>query len=194
MRRSPVSVLAAAALGVWFASPARADGPADFSGFSLGADAGVALGSAGGSTTSGPAGGAHFGYMLQNGGVVGGAEVDAIFGSVRAGNVAGGSFTQDFLSSARFKAGYAFGNLLPYGTIGWAYSTSNYQDPSGSSNKTIGGDVFGFGAELALTKAVSIRGEYFRYDFNHATYDTPFSSRSMSASTNLLRIGASLHF
>jgi outer membrane immunogenic protein len=204
MRRPFASALALALFGAGLVTPALADGDtnrtntgsagADFSGVELGVDGAWALGSVGGALTSGPAGGAHVGYNLQNGGLVGGVEADAIFGSIRAGGVGAGSFTQDFLSSARVKGGYAFGNLMAYGTIGWAYSTASYQDPSGSANKTIRGDVFGGGLEYALTRNVSLRGEYLFYDFSGATYVTPFAAKSLSASTSLLRVGASLHF
>jgi len=203
MRRAYASALVLALCGASLASPVLADGlyrtdtgpgPADFSGVSLGIDAAAALGSVGGANLSGPAGGAHIGYNLQRGGLVGGAEVDAFFGRIRTGSLGSGSFDQDFLSSARVKAGYAFGDMLAYGTIGWAYSTTSYQDSSGSANKTIRGDVFGAGLEYALTRSVSIRGEYMFYDFGKASYVTPFSSKSLSASTNLLRLGASLHF
>jgi outer membrane immunogenic protein len=204
MRRSFAVALAFALLGACLVSPALAadlpyrtytgPGPADFSGVEIGIDAAAALGTTGGATISGPAAGAHVGYNLQNGGLVGGAEADAIFGSIRTGSFGAGSFTQDFLSSARVKGGYAWGNMLAYGTFGWAFSTTSYQDPSGSSNKTIRGDVIGAGLEYALTRNVSVRGEYLFYDFAGATYTTPFTSKSLSTSTSLLRVGASLHF
>jgi outer membrane immunogenic protein len=204
MRRVFISALAVAFLEVSLVGAAHADdmtyrantGPyaADFSGIGVGVDAAAALGSAGGANLSGPAGGAHIGYNLQNGGLVGGVEADAIFGSVRTGSFGSGSFSQDFLSSARVKGGYAFGNLLAYGTIGWAYSTASYQDASGSADKTIKGGVYGAGLEYALTRSVSIRGEYLFYDFGSATYVTPFTAKTLSTSTSLLRLGASLHF
>jgi outer membrane immunogenic protein len=185
-------------------SPALADGAdyrtntgpngADFSGVSFGVDAGVALGSASGANTSGPAGGLHLGYNFQAAHFVGGAEIDSMFGAIRAGGLGLGEFNQNFLSSMRAKAGYAFGDILGYGTIGWAYSTANYEDPSGSQSKTIGGSVFGFGAEYALTRNVSIRAEYLRYDFGNATYSTPYSSKQIYTDTNLLRVGGSVHF
>jgi outer membrane immunogenic protein len=169
-------------------------GVADFSGMAIGVDGAAALGSANDVSLSGPAGGVHLGYNLQSGGLVGGVEADAIFGSISSGSFGAGSFKQDFLSSARAKAGYAFGNFLAYGTIGWAFSTTSYQDASGSSDKTIGGEVFGAGLEYALTRNVSVRGEYLFYDFGGATYTTPFASRSISTSTSLVRVGGSLHF
>jgi outer membrane immunogenic protein len=185
-------------------SPALADGAdyrtntgpngADFSGVSFGVDAGVALGSASGANTSGPAGGLHLGYNFQAAHFVGGAEIDSMFGAIRAGGLGLGEFNQNFLSSMRATGGYAFGDILGYGTIGWAYSTANYEDPSGSQSKTIGGSVFGFGAEYALTRNVSIRAEYLRYDFGNATYSTPYSSKQIYTDTNLLRVGGSVHF
>jgi opacity protein-like surface antigen len=56
------------------------------------------------------------------------------------------------------------------------------------------GYVLGVGAEYALTRIVSIRLEYLRYDFGNATYNTPFASRPIYTDTNLLRVGASVHF
>jgi outer membrane immunogenic protein len=203
MRVSALFLLAIGLLSLG-ARPALADGPeyrtytgpngADFSGISLGVDAGVALGSASGANTSGPAGGLHLGYNFQAAHLVGGAEVDTMFGSIKAGSLGGGSFNQDFLSSARVKGGYAFGDFLGYGTIGWAFSTATYEDPFSSQSKTISGSVFGFGAEYALTRSVSIRAEYLRYDFGNATYSTPYSSKQIYTDTNLLRVGASVHF
>jgi outer membrane immunogenic protein len=199
-----ISALVLLISSVGLAQPALADGPeyrtntgpngADFSGVALGLDAGVALGSASGANASGPAGGAHVGYNFQAAHIVGGVELDTMVGSIKTGNIGVASFSQNFLSSARVKGGYAFGDILGYGTIGWGYSTATYQDPAGSVNKTIRGLVFGVGAEYALTRIVSLRAEYLRYDFGAASYATPFSSRSIDTNTNLLRIGASVHF
>ncbi|WP_158813944.1 outer membrane protein [Methylocapsa sp. S129] len=204
MRVSALFLLTIGVFGMGFARPALADGPdyrtntgpngADFSGVNLGVDAGVALGSASGANTSGPAGGLHLGYNFQAAHLVGGAEIDSMFGSIKAGSLGGDSFNQNFLSSARVKAGYAFGDILGYGTIGWAYSTATYEDPLASESKTLKGSVFGFGAEYALTRTVSIRAEYLRYDFGNATYSTPYSSKQIYTDTNLLRVGASVHF
>jgi outer membrane immunogenic protein len=199
-----ISALILLTSSIGLASPAFADGSeyrtntgpngADFSGVALGVDAGVALGSAGGANASGPAGGAHVGYNFQAAHIVGGVEFDTMFGSIKTGSLAATSFSQNFLSSARVKGGYAFGDFLGYGTIGWAFSTATYEDPVASQSKTISGSVFGFGAEYALTRSVSIRAEYLRYDFGNATYSTPYSSKQIYTDTNLLRVGASVHF
>ncbi len=126
--------------------------------------------------------------------MVGGVEADAMFSSIRSGTLGSASFSQDFLSSARVKGGYAFGDLLAYGTLGWAWSTTNYQYLGVSSNETVKGVAFGVGAEYAITRNVSLRAELLRYDFGGATYDTPFASQTLTTSTNVVRMGASVHF
>jgi outer membrane immunogenic protein len=167
---------------------------ADFSGVEVGPDLGVGLGSASSANISGPVGGAHVGYNFQSNRIVGGVEADAMFSGVKSGSYGAGSFRQDFLSSTRVKGGYAFGDLLAYGTIGWAWSTTNFQDLGVSSNKTVSGIAYGLGAEYAITRNVSLRAELLRYDFGNANYATPFSSQEVYTSTNVMRVGASVHF
>jgi len=193
---SPLLVVFAAS-GAAAADAFRTDiapGGADFSGVEIGPDVGVALGAAGSANISGPAGGAHIGYNFQANRVVGGVEGDVTFGSIRSGSLGSTSFSQNFLSSARVKGGYVFGNLLGYGTIGWAYSTTEFKGYGDSSSQTIKGLVFGAGVEYPITRNVSIRGELLRYDFGSATYVIPGETKSLTTSTNVARIGASLHF
>jgi outer membrane immunogenic protein len=169
------------------------NGP-DFSGVEFGPDLGVGLGAAGSVNTSGLVGGAHVGYNFQSSRIVGGAEVDGMFSGVRSGSLGSASFNQDFLSSARVKGGYVFGNLLAYGTIGWAWSTTDYRDYGVSTSATVKGVAFGLGVEYPITRNVSLRGELLRYDFGGANYTTPYYSQSLTATTNVVRVGASLHF
>ena len=166
MRRLASSLLPLALLLA--ASGAAADdlnrtdtGPngADFSGVELGPDLGVALGSASSASVSGAAGGAHIGYNFQAARIVGGVEADGCSVRSSSGTLGTASFSQDFLSSARVKGGYAFGNLLAYGTLGWAWSTTNYQDLGASSDETVNGVAFGAGAEFAISRNVSLRAE-----------------------------------
>jgi outer membrane immunogenic protein len=173
-------------------TPSRAS--ADFSGVGLGVDAGVGLGAAGDGNASGAIGGAHIGYNFQANRLVGGAEADFLTSGIKSGGLNPTSFQQNFLSSTRVKAGWAFGDLLAYGTVGWAYSTSKLTDQTGSSNKSIKGTAYGAGAEFALTRNAFLRVEYLRYDFGAQTYVTPLSARTLSTTTNMLRAGASVHF
>lgn len=166
---------------------------ADFSGVEFGLDAGMGLGSAGPTTTSGGFGGAHIGYTLQTNGVVGGVEADALGGSI--GNGSGAfSYAQDFLTSMRARGGLVFGNLLGYGTIGWGWATTQYSNNSGNSDATIKGAVYGFGAEYSINRSVSLRAEVVHYDFGDATYSTPATAQMFSSQTTLFKLGASVHF
>ena len=169
-------------------------GGADFSGVEVGADLGVALGSAGSANISGPVGGAHVGYNFQSNRIVGGVEGDVTFGSIRSGSLGSASFSEDLMSSARVKGGYVFGNLLAYGTIGPTWSTTDYKYLGDSSGQTVKGLAFGVGAEIPITRNVSLRGELLRYDFGGATYTFPTSTQSVTTSTSVARIGASVHF
>jgi outer membrane immunogenic protein len=166
---------------------------ADFSGLGIGLDAGAAIGSAGASSISGGIGGAHLGYNLQNGQIVGGVEGDAMLGSVQGG-LAGGTFSQDSLASARVKGGYAFGSFLAYGTVGGAWSTTDYMRLGSTSSRTLPGVAYGLGGEFAVTRNISVRAELMRYNFEGATYAAPGGSQSETTSTNLLRVGATVHF
>ena len=203
MRRSAPSIAPLALVLALAAPGAEADelyrtntGPsgADFSGVEIGPDLGAALGSASSANISGPAGGAHVGYNFEANRIVGGVEADAMFSGIRSGTYGSASFSQDFLSSARIKGGYAFGDLMAYGTFGGAWSTTNYQDLGVSSDKTIKGLAYGVGAEYAITRNVSLRAELLHYDFGNASYVTPYSSQEIYTSTNVVRVGGSVHF
>ena len=185
------------ATGAMSADLSRSDigpGGADFSGVEIGPDIGAALGTAGSANISGAAGGAHVGYNFQANRVVGGVEGDVTFGSIRSGSLGQASFRQDFLSSARVKGGYVFGNLLAYGTLGWAWSTTDYKNLGASSDETVKGLAYGVGAEYPITRNVSLRAELLRYDFGGSTYYVPPSPQSLTTSTTVARVGASLHF
>ena len=193
---SPLLV-AFSAMGAGAADLNRTDigpGGADFSGVEIGPDIGVALGSAGSANISGPAGGAHVGYNFQANRVVGGVEGDVTFGSIRSGSLGSASFSQDFLSSARVKGGYVFGNLLAYGTVGWAWSTTDYSNSAAPAGRLSRASPTASARNTPITRNVSLRGELLRYDFGRATYVVPTSPQSLTTSTSVARIGASVHF
>jgi outer membrane immunogenic protein len=203
VRRIALSYSAFALSLALAASSARADGlypvftgpnGADFSGFEVGPDVGLGLGTASSASVSGPVGGAHLGYNLQTGRIVGGVEGDVMFSGMSSGSFGSASFGQDVLGSARVKGGYSFGDIMAYGTIGWAWSNTSFQDLGVTSSETVKGLAFGLGAEYAITRNFSVRAEYLRYDFGNANYVTPASAQTINTSTNLLRIGGSVHF
>jgi outer membrane immunogenic protein len=156
--------------------------------------AGMGPGGADSASISGLAGGAHVGYNFQTQRIVGGVEGDVTFGAIRSGSLGSGEFNQNLMSSLRVKGGYAFGNMLAYGTIGSAWSTTDYSYVGGSSGETVKGLVFGGGAEYAITRNVSLRAELLRYNFGNATYYVPPVAHTLSTSTDVVRVGASIHF
>jgi outer membrane immunogenic protein len=169
---------------------------ADFSGFEIGPDAGYGFSSSGPYFVSGGAFGGHVGYNLQHGGLVGGAEADIMGSNLTTGQNSSYGLSMTFLSSLRAKVGYAFGDLMAYGTLGYGWGTADVSYLWNSSSNTVNGAVFGVGAEYALTRNVSFRAELLRYQFGDINMTGPFTyiSQSVSASTNMLRIGASVHF
>ena len=96
-----------------------------------------------------------------------------MFSGVRSGSLGSATFCQDFLSSARVKGGYVFGNLLAYGTFGTAWSTTDYREYGVSTSTTIKGVAYGLGVEypdhaqrLAARQAVALR--FRRRELHHA--------------------------
>ena len=129
---------------------------------------------------------------LQGGGVVVGVEADADYTDLRAtGTYIGGPASlasqylsrTDFIGTVRGRLGYAFGNLLVYGTGGLAYggvrdnlaifsSTGGLYGVSGV-NQIQTGIAYGGGAEFAIptasalnvfkSSAVTLKVEYLHY-------------------------------
>ncbi len=190
----PVSVLAADLDRSYQADIGSETRPGSFSGLYAGADVGVGIGTAGGANTSGYIGGAHLGYDLQFSRLMAGVEIDTLSTSISAGSFNSSEFSQKFLSSLRGRAGYIFGNVVVYGTGGFAYSTSAYRDVSGISRATIKGTAFGLGAEWSPIYKISLRAEALRYDFGSKNYATPLDTKTLSSATNLLRAGVHYRF
>lgn len=183
-----------------FTGAASADGlfpqlgaPANFGGLGAGVDLGAAVGGAGSVDTSGVAGGGHVGFNLQNGAIVGGVEADALLGSI-SGNASSGALSQNWLTSARIRGGYAFGDFLVYGTLGGAWSTSSFSRLGYTTDKTLHGYVFGLGGEYALTRTISARAELRQYDFARATYYTSSGAPGLTSGNNMLLVGVDAHF
>ncbi len=202
MRAVVLAIVAAACLGASAAAAQESyrtsTGPngADFSGVEFGPDLGFGFGATGPYYTAGGVFGGHVGYNLQASHWLGGVEADALAANIRTGQGGPFSFSENFLTSLRGKAGYVFGDLLAYGTLGFGWGTTSSTNWLGSHGATVDGVVFGLGADYALTRNVSLRAELLRYQFGDVSYGTvfPYVSQSVNASTNLLRLGASVHF
>jgi outer membrane immunogenic protein len=186
----------AADLGVggYSAPPAGQTSAGDFAGLYAGADIGAALGESGNVNTSGYVLGAHVGYTFQAGRLIGGAEVDTLTSNISSGKLQTAAFDQNFLSSARVRAGYVFADLALYGTFGFAYATTAWRDASGLDRSTVRGHAYGFGAEWSPIRNIGLRGELLRYDFGAQSYVTPMGGAVLKSYTHLLRAGVHYRF
>jgi outer membrane immunogenic protein len=191
--------LGIAALAILSCVGARADDyyapppVSPFGGLEVGGQIGAAVGGTGNVSPSGFGGGAYAGYNLQNGPIVGGLEGDALLASIN-GDGGGGSLSQNWLTSLRVRGGWAFGNVLAYGTIGPAFATSSFQESGFTFDKELHGYTFGFGGEVAITRQISARAEFRHYDFGAATYYMPGGAQKLSTGNNLLMVGAGVRF
>jgi len=164
-----------------------------FAGPQVGGQIGAAVGGAGDVSTKGVVGGVYGGYALQNGPIVGGVEADTQAAGV-SGTGHGGTMTQNWLTSLRARGGYAFGNVLAYGTVGPAWGTSNFSRNGYNTDKSLQGYVVGVGGEVAISRSISARAELRHYDFGAATYYMPSGAQKLSNGNNELLVGAGMHF
>jgi outer membrane immunogenic protein len=164
-----------------------------FGGLEVGGQIGAAVGGTGNVNPSGFGGGAYVGYNLQNGPIVGGLEGDTLLASIN-GDFGGGSLSQNWLTSVRVRGGWAFGNVLAYGTIGPAFATSAFQRNGFTFDKELHGYTFGLGGEVAITRQISARAEFRHYDFGAATYYMPGGAQKLSTGNNILMVGAGVRF
>jgi outer membrane immunogenic protein len=153
-----------------------------------GAGTGPAVSAAGTGTLSDRAftAGVQGGFNLQTAGLVFGLEADTQsfrLGSSQSVTVPGAtvvtSFDTDWLFTARSRVGLPIApSLLIYATTGLALTDLSV----GNSVTTIGaasqrglvmGKVFGAGAEWALTRNWTLRGEYLYLDFGNVTVNAP---------------------
>lgn len=139
-------------------------------------------------------GGGQIGYNLQRGSWVAGAEADFNwigeattnrFSATIPGaytNAGADKSSVEWLGTARLRAGYAFGNLLPYVTGGLAYGATNASSGSvgtdgytvdnfyGSNSGVRTGWVAGAGLDYWLGNHWSFRVEGFYYNLGTASY------------------------
>ena len=165
----------------------------NFAGLQAGAQLGASVGGTGDVETTGVGAGGYVGYNLQNGPIVGGVEGDVMV-SNDSGTGLGGRLSHNVVSSARMRAGYAFGNVLAYGTVGPAWGTSNFSSGGYNAGKSLQGYALGVGGEVGVTRNVSARAELRHYEMGSPTYYMPTGAQKISNSDNYLLVGLGAHF
>ncbi len=111
--------------------------------------------------------------------------------------------------TVRGRLGYAFDNLLLYGTGGWAWSSDQFirtqlagtlnlatAGTEEAVNKYLGGWTVGGGAAYALAQNWNLFAEYRRTSFRSSTVALPFSevSTTSTASVNTITLGVNYKF
>lgn len=120
-----------------------------------------------------PVGGIHAGFNYQFGSFVFGLEADATALNVDEDrDLPYSDLKADWMGSARARIGYAFDQVMVYGTGGFslarAEAISNTNGVSDTNVHT--GYVLGGGVEFMVSDNWALGGEYLRHEFGSETY------------------------
>lgn len=128
--------------------------------------------------------GAHLGYNWQWGNWVAGAQGGVMYADLSETEFVNGDVDVDnsmsFSVDIRANAGYAFGDLLPYVTVGAAYADLEHSwleiNDTDDSWQDFGNEValvYGAGVEYRFSPHWSAGAEYLVYDFGSKTSTNP---------------------
>jgi outer membrane immunogenic protein len=160
----------------------------------LGANIGYEWGEVSNNPTrpSGLAGGIGAGYNWQFGQFVFGGETDIQL-SGADDTFAPWQFSNPWFGTLRGRAGVAVGNVLLFGTAGFAYGSLT-ADTAGnlSETRTSLGWVAGGGVEVGFTPHWSAKAEWLYLDLSDRTFSVTGTTDGLSA--NLLRMGINYRF
>lgn len=126
---------------------------------------------------------AGYNYQLQNNIVVGG-EGEVAYG--------GSDPLATWTGAIRGRAGYAFDNLLFYGTAGGLVGQGEMKNNGASETRTHIGYQVGAGIEAALTKNVTARAEYLYTGTNDRNYGIAGGDGDLSG--NAVKLGVAYKF
>jgi high affinity Mn2+ porin len=109
--------------------------------------------------------------------------------------------------SVRGRLGYAFDNILLYGTGGWAWSSDQYirtqltgtlnlatAGTDEAVNTYLGGWTAGGGIAVALAQNWNVFAEYRYIDYGSSTITLPFSQLSTTITTKTSEIEAGVNY
>jgi len=107
--------------------------------------------------------------------------------------LAGPDFEYENSLNARLRGGYAIGNALIYGTLG--YQVANYGAAAGISTEgTADGLVYGVGIEVLLVDNVSFRLDYTSTHMNVEGGTIIGAPGDVQLDQNAIGLGVALHF
>ena len=159
----------------------------------LGVNIGYAWGSVHNNWTkpSGVVGGVQAGYNFQQGPWVFGFEGD-IQASGADDTFAPWKFSNPWFGTVRGRGGYAFNNILVYGTVGLAFGELRANTFGLTESHTNVGWTAGLGAEVGLTRNWSAKVEYLYVDLANSNFAITGMSNGYSFGT--FRAGVNYRF
>ncbi len=181
----------------------------NWTGFYLGVNGGGGWGhswwdaNATGINTSGGLAGGTAGYNWQFSNTVLGLEADIDWANLKGTTTStlcpnGCSTSDSWLSTVRGRAGYAFGNVLPYVTGGLAVGDIKATTPGfAGASSTNAGWTIGAGLEVALPGNWSAKAEYLHVDlgrFNCGLNCGVTPTDNVSMHDNVVRAGVNYRF
>jgi outer membrane immunogenic protein len=140
---------------------------------------------------SGFVGGVQAGYNFQTGPWVFGVEGD-IQAAGADDTFAPWKFSNPWFGTLRGRAGYAFSNVLFYGTAGLAFGELRAQTFGWTESHTSAGWTIGAGAEVMFAPNWSAKLEYLYIDLSTSQFAITGVSNGYSAS--VVRAGVNYHF
>jgi len=159
----------------------------------VGANLGYQWGQAGNTPTSpsGFIGGVQAGYNFQNGPWVFGVEGD-IQASGADDTVGPWKFSNPWFGTARGRVGYAFDNVLFYGTAGLALGELRAETFGWGESHTTAGWTVGVGGEVGLTQNWTAKIEYLHLDLSSSRFAVTGVSNDFTSS--IVRAGVNYRF
>ena len=159
----------------------------------IGGNVGYAWGSVDNSWTkpSGFVGGVQAGYNWRQGAWVFGLEGD-VQATGADDTFAPWKFSNPWFGTVRGRGGYAFNNILVYGTVGLAFGELRANTFGLTESHTNVGWTAGIGAEVGLTQNWSAKVEYLYVDLANSNFVVTGASNGYRFGT--LRAGVNYHF
>jgi outer membrane immunogenic protein len=140
---------------------------------------------------SGIAGGVTGGYNWQSGNVVFGLEAD-LQGTGADDRFASYKFSNPWFGTARGRIGYAFNNVMIYGTGGLAFGSLQVEQLGLSQSQSAVGWTVGVGAEVGIYQNWTAKIEYLYVDLASNNYSLTGGTNGLDFGT--VRIGVNYHF
>ena len=168
-------------------------GPDSWAGPYLGGNLGYAWGSVANNPTkpSGFVGGVQAGYNWQNGSFVFGIEGD-IQATGAEDTFAPWKFSNPWFGTVRGRAGYAFNNVLFFGTGGLAFGELRATTFGVTESHTNAGWTLGAGAEMGFAQNWSAKIEYLYVDLANSNF--VITGASNGYRFGLIRAGVNYRF